>query len=132
MTEGDLRKELREDWDGWIDWREPVGNIGVGAPDCEILYGNSLIPIELKVIKSWRVHIQPSQIRWHIIFSSYGGLALFLIGQSTPSGNVYYLGKGKDVKRISKARYTDSLPFLTRSTPGCSSLSRFIRGYIDQ
>lgn len=89
MVEKDLRRLLRQKWDGWIDWLEPRGNAGVGRPDVDLLHDGILVPIELKIgqcidlkDRQFRAKIRPDQVAWQHRFYAAGGVSLFLIANS--------------------------------------------------
>ena len=69
--EDDLRRWLKEHWEGTIDWVEPGRGSGVGYPDCNLNFRNVRLPTELKVW-FWKrsglsCKMRPAQIRYHML-----------------------------------------------------------------
>jgi hypothetical protein len=86
VIEKDLRRLLRQKWDGWLDWIEPRGNAGVGRPDVDLLHNERIYPVELKIGKcidfadrQFHVKIRPDQVAWQHRFYCAGGISFFLI-----------------------------------------------------
>lgn len=105
LLEGDVRKWMRSHWPGWIDWREPGKGLGAGAPDCEVLAGRVILPLELKagawegaLLKPHRV--RPAQVGWHTSINSWGGRTGLVIGcRSLAKGLEILLVSGRHVRK---------------------------------
>jgi hypothetical protein len=80
-----VKREFRSVVHVWSESYEPGLGSGVGYPDLQLLAGDRLMPVELKVgrIDKDRIKcraIKPSQISWHDEFMKAGGRSWIVAG----------------------------------------------------
>jgi len=77
-------------------------------PDCYLCIDGVPVWVELKIIKSNGLTLQPSQIAWHTSHSRCGGVSFFLAYR--PSDGLAFLFDGGLAAQIQGSRFDDLRP----------------------
>jgi hypothetical protein len=82
--------------------------VSEGMPDCYLCIDGVPIWVELKIIKSNRIYLRPSQIAWHTSHSRCGGVSFFLC--YSPTERLAFLFEGGLAAKIQGSGFDDLRP----------------------
>lgn len=90
-NERDLRRWLRLNWPGKIEWIEPARGATIGKADVELIWQHSRTPVELKYWRAYKrgglkASLRPAQYRYHRMMLKAGIASYILFAYESPVG----------------------------------------------